>query len=237
MPKLIELQKSTELKIRAKAGDTSAEIVMYGIIGETFFGDGISAKQFSDELAKLPDTVKNITLRINSPGGDVFDGITIYNRIKQHKAKVTVIVEGLAASIASIIMLAGDEIQIGTGALVMIHLPWTWAAGNRQDLENTINRLIDVEDQLLNIYQKKMKKTGRAEIRAMLEKETWLDSNQAVDLGLIDKKLEDSYPVAASAISQAKWLAKMPAVKTDVDEAKNKIDDLQNKIHKFLARK
>lgn len=236
MPNLIEMQKSVELKFRNKTEDT-AEIIMYGVIGETWGGEGISAKQFSDELAKLPDTVKNITLRINSPGGDVFDGITIYNRIKQHKAKVKVVVEGMAASIASIIMLAGDTIEIGTGAMVMIHLPWTWAAGNRKDLENVINRLVDVEDQLLNIYQKRVKKYTRSEIKLMLEKETWLDASQAIDLGLVDTKLEDSYPVAASLISQAKWLAKCPAIKTDVDEAQAKITELQNKIHTFLARK
>ncbi len=236
MPNLIEMQKSVEMKFRNKSEDT-AEIIMYGVIGETWGGEGISAKNFSDELAKLPDTVKNITLRINSPGGDVFDGITIYNRIKQHKAKVNVVVEGMAASIASIIMLAGDTIEIGTGAMVMIHLPWTWAAGNRKDLENTINRLVDVEDQLLNIYQKRVKKYTRSEIKLMLEKETWLDANQAIELGLIDSKLEDSYPVAASLISQAKWLAKMPQIQTDVDDAKNKITELQNKIHTFLARK
>lgn len=236
MPNLIEMQKSVEMKFRNKSEDT-AEIIMYGVIGETWGGEGISAKNFSDELAKLPATVKNITLRINSPGGDVFDGITIYNRIKQHKAKVNVVVEGMAASIASIIMLAGDTIEIGTGAMVMIHLPWTWAAGNRKDLENTINRLVDVEDQLLNIYQKRVKKYTRSEIKLMLEKETWLDADQAIELGLIDTKLEDSYPVAASLIGQAKWLAKMPQIKTDVDNAKSKITELENKIHTFLARK
>ena len=210
---------------------------MYGVIGDTFWEQGISAKQFSDELAKLPDTVKNITVRINSPGGDVFDGITIYNRLKQHKAKITVVVEGLAASIASIIMLAGDEVQIGTGALVMIHLPWTWAAGNRKDLETTIERLLDVEDQLLNIYQKRVKKYTRAEIKTMLEKETWLDADQALDMGLIDKKLEDSYPVAASLLGKAKWLSKMPEMKTDVKMVEDKIKELKNKVHDFLARK
>jgi len=224
------------LKFRNKSED-HAEIVMYGVIGDAFWEEGISAKQFSDELSKLPDTVKNITVRINSPGGDVFDGITIYNRLKQHKAKVKVVVEGLAASIASIIMLAGDEIEIGTGALVMIHLPWTWAAGNRKDLETTIERLMDVEDQLLNIYQKRVKKYTRSEIRDMLEKETWLDSDQAIEMGLIDRKLEDSYPVAASLIGKAKWLAKMPEIKTDVEVVSDKVKELQNKVHDFLARK
>lgn len=232
----MNFQNPVELKIRNKS-ETEAEIVLYGQIGASFWGDGISAKSFSDELKAIPDTVKNITLRINSPGGDVFDGITIYNRLKQHKANIKVVVEGLAASIASIIMLAGDEIEIGTGALVMIHLPWTWAAGNRKDLEGVIDRLVDVEDQLLNIYQKRVKKYTRSEIRDMLEKETWLDAEQAIDMGLVDKQIEDSYPVAASAIKNAKWIAKMPAVKTDADVAKEKALDLKNKIHTFLARK
>jgi ATP-dependent Clp endopeptidase proteolytic subunit ClpP len=232
----VELQSSREFKIRAKS-ETEAEIVLYGVIGENFWGDGVSAKQFSDELNKLSSSVKNITLRINSPGGDVFDGITIYNRLKQHKAKVKVVVEGLAASIASVIMLAGDEIEIGTGALVMVHLPWTMAVGNRKDLESTIDRLVDVEDQLLNIYQKKIKKYTRAEVKKMLEDETWLDADEAIEIGLVQRKLEDSYPVAAAMLNQAKWLAKMPSIKTDIDGAKEKIKSLENKIHTFLARK
>src|SRR5690606_2669129 len=144
------------------ASSIEAEIIIYAGIGQDFWGDGsmVSAKNFSDELKKISDGVKTLNIRLNSPGGDVFDGIAIYNRIvdwklKKKDRKVNVYIDGCAASIASIIALAGDDVQMGEGALYMIHLPWTFAWGNRMDLDNTINRLMDVEEQMLNIYSKK----------------------------------------------------------------------------------
>lgn len=233
MPKILNFKQSNSpLQIRSK-GPTKAEIVVYGAIGDSFFGDSISAKSFSDELKKLDASVKEIIVRINSPGGDVFDGITIYNRLKQHPAKVTCIIDGLAASIASVIALAGDEVIIGDGALFMVHLPWTMTAGNRNELENTINRLIDVEEQLITIYAKKCK-MPRAEIRAMLEAETWLDSSQAIEMGFVDSKSQDTMAIAASALDKAVWLSRTPKIKTKEDQLKDEIENVKNRISGFL---
>lgn len=236
MPRPILAPSNTHpFEIRNKTSST-AEIIIYGNIGEDWFGEGITAKKFSDEIKKLPDTVKNINLRINSPGGDVFDGITIYNRLKQHPAKVTTYIDGLAASIASIIALAGDEVIIGEGALYMIHLPWTFAMGNRNDLDNVTNRLLDVEEQLVSIYSKKTK-LPRTEIKQMMEKETWMDADSAIESNFIDKKMDETVAIAASALGQARWINKMPNIKTDSDLAKEKALELQNKVTGFLARK
>jgi ATP-dependent protease ClpP protease subunit len=171
-------------------------------------GTMISAGSFSEELKKIPATVNTLTIRINSPGGDVFDGITIYNRLKQFKAKKKVCIDGLAASIASIIAMAGDEIIMGEGALFMVHLPWTMTMGNRMEMDNTINRLMDVEEQMLGIYSKK---TGlpRHEIRALLEAETWMNSDTAINFGFVDSKSEDTIAIAASAM-KSKWITKRP---------------------------
>jgi len=226
-----------KLKIVSKSA-TKAEIILYAGIGQDFWGDGsmISAKQFSDELKNLGENVSEIDLRINSPGGDVFDGVAIYNRLKQHKAKINVYVDGLAASIASIIALAGDEIHIGEGALMMIHLPWTMAIGNRMELDNTVNRLLTVEEQMVSIYQKK---TGlnRAEIKAYLEKETWMNADEAIDLGFADEKFENATPIAASAMN-ARWITRAPknyrSETVAIDTAKN---ELKKKIQARLARK
>ena len=147
MGKLIDLQKRNGFKISAKTV-SSAEITIYAPIGQDFWGEAISASSFSRELDSLPDTITNIDVRLNSPGGDVFDGITIYNRLRQHKASVTVYVDGMAASIASIIALAGDEIVMGEGAQFMIHKPMSFGFGNNLDFEALIDRLNDVEDQL-----------------------------------------------------------------------------------------
>lgn len=229
-------KNSKPLDVRNKTA-TKAEIILYAAIGQSWWDpDMISAKQFSDTLAGLDSTVNEIHVRINSPGGDVFDGVTIYNRLKQHKAKVIVHIDGLAASIASIIALAGDEIHIGEGALYMIHLPWTYAMGNRMDLDNTVNRLMDVEEQLISIYQKK---TGldRTELRAMLETETWLDSDQAIEKGFVDQKSEDSLPIAAS-IFEKSWINKRPKTfKSEASVVKSEIENMKKKIEERLARK
>ena len=238
MPKLLNFQnKSQGFEIRSKSA-TKAEIIIYEQIGESFWGGGLSAKKFSEELKALDSSVNEITVRINSPGGDVFDGVAIYNRLKQHKAKVIVHIDGLAASIASIIALAGDEIIIGDGALFMIHLPWTGAWGNRMELENTINRLVDVEEQLVSIYSKKTK-MDRNEVRKMLEEETWMDADQAIEMGFVDRKSDEtSLPLAASAMG-SKWFNKSPKnYKSEATVAKEETLKLKNKIEERLkARK
>lgn len=231
------IRAGSPLKIMNKT-TTEAEIVIYAGIGQDWWGDGsmISAKQFSDELKKIPDTVNTLHVRINSPGGDVFDGVAIYNRLKQHKAKKIVYIDGLAASIASIIALAGDEIKIGEGALYMIHLPWTMAYGNRMDIDNTVNRLLDVEEQMLGIYAKKTK-LDRSEIRSLLEAETWMGADEAIEKGFVDSVVEDTVAIAASAI-KSKWIAKKPEKYFSETEATQaRITELKNKVSSRLTRK
>jgi len=222
-------------EIKCKSA-TKAEIVLYAPIGESFWGDSISAKQFSDELKKLDASVNEISVRINSPGGDVFHGIAIYNRLKQHKAKIIVYVDGLAASIASIIALAGDEVIMGEGALYMIHKPWSFAMGNSNDFEETINRLLDVEEQLVSIYAKKTK-IDRNEIKKMLSDETWMDAEQAVEKGFADSTFEDSVPIAASVFDSAKWIQKAPKTfKSETSVISAAKDDLKKKIEERLKK-
>jgi len=236
VPKLLDIASRKQPFAIKNKSDTKAEITLYGAIGGGFFEDTISAKQFSDELKKLPDTVKEISLRINSPGGDVFDGMTIYNRLKQHKAKVTVYVDGIAASIASIIAMAGDEIIMGEGTQIMVHLPWTFAYGNARDFEETINRLDDITEQMISIYAKKTKKS-RAEIKSMLTDETWLDSETAISEGFADKVVGESLGVAASLIDK-KWLHKTPKnIKIQDEMVRSEVTNLKNKVEAFLARK
>lgn len=237
MPKPQDLPRAgSPLKIYNKTA-TEAEIVIYAGIGTDFWGDGsmISAKQFSDELKKIPDTVNTINVRLNSGGGDVFDGIAIYNRLKQHKAKKIVHIDGLAASIASIIALAGDEIRMGEAALYMVHLPWTWAVGNRMDFDNVSNRLLDVEEQMIGIYAKKSK-LSRSEVKALLEKETWMNADEALELGFVNSKAEETVPIAASAM-KSPWIAKAPKKYfSESAAASAKLDELKKKLSARLAR-
>lgn len=233
MPEILKIKnrQAQKFEIRAKSA-TTAEIVIYSPIGQSFWEDALSAKQFSEELKKVDASVTEIIVRINSPGGDVFDGIAIYNRLKQHKAKKTVYIDGLAASIASIIALAGDEIIIGEGALFMVHLPWTFAYGNRNDLDNVVQRLMDIEEQMVGIYARKSG-LDRAEIKALLEAETWMGADEAIEKGFVNSKMEDSVPIAAS-VMESKWFLRKPktynseskAVNSAKGTLKKKISDL-----------
>lgn len=224
MAKILNLQSHKPIEIRNKSKDT-AEILIYGAIGASFWEDSITAKQFSDELKKLDASVKNVDLRINSPGGDVFEGYAIANRIKQHSSKFTIYIDGLAASIASIIAIAGDEVVIGEGAQMMIHSAWTVAMGNARDLEKVIDRLGEIDEQLISLYVKKTGKS-RAEIRDMVEKETWLNADEAVEMGFADRKFEADIAIAASVLDKATWINRVPKnIKTRDQQVKNKIEE------------
>lgn len=244
MAKLLDfkgIRAGSPLKIRAAA--TEAEIIIYAGIGQDWWGDGsmVSAKAFSDELKKVPEAVNTLNVRINSPGGDVFDGLTIYNRILDWKKKVkgrtvNVFIDGLAASIASVIALAGDDVKIGEGALYMIHLPWTFAYGNRMELDNTINRLMDVEEQMLGIYAKKSG-LERSEIRSLLEAETWMDAEQALEKGFVDSKAEDTVAIAASALNKSPWIIRKPEnYFSDREATAARVADLKAKVQAKLAK-
>lgn len=237
---ILEFKKTKNLEVKNKTNNIS-EIYLYGAVGESMWEDSISAKQFATLLNSIDKNTKELHVRINSPGGDVFDGISIYNLIQSKKKtmKVKCMVDGLAASIASIIMLAGDEVIMNEGSLVMIHKPFAMTIGNSDELERMISRLDDVEEQLLSIYSKKTKKP-RNELRTMLAADggdgTWLDSVNAKQHGFVDKIANDQALIAASA-TKANWIKNMPKASTDNDLVKEKMNNLKGKIEDFLARK
>lgn len=235
MGDLIKVSNKKPFSIKCKS-QTQAEIIIYDAIGPYDDWGEISAKMIDRELKALPDTVNQIDVRINSPGGDVFEGFTIYNRLKQHKATIKVYVDGLAASIASIIAMAGDDIIMGEGSLMMIHRPWTFTAGDVSDLENTIDRLLDIEEQLVKVYQKK---TGldRSEIKSMLAAETWMDADQALEQGFVTELFESEEQIAASAIDKSKWIRNKPRVDDETKIVKSKITNFKKDIQGYLARK
>lgn len=240
MPRLVNLTKdhySSPIQVRSTG--LTAEIDIFGPIGDSLFGDSVSLKSFREAIKSVPDTAKEVIVNINSPGGDVFDGIAIYNLLKSKKWKKKVKVHALAASIASVIALAGDEVEMGTGAMFMVHLPWTMSYGNRKDFESTIENLMNVEEQLITIYSKR---TGlsRTEVRNLMEKETWMDADEAIELKFATSKVEDAMPIAASALDHVTWISKMPKnLRTSKEENKRKLEELKNKIESFtkIARK
>ena len=165
-----------------------AEIWIYEMIGEDFWsGGGVTAKDFQKELSKIK--ADQIDLHVNSPGGEVFEGIAIYNLIKQHPAHVSSYIDGLAASISSVIPLAGDEIFMAENALMMIHNPYGMAMGDAADMRKMADRLDVVRDSIAKAY---ISKTDKSEddINALMDVETWMDAEEALELGLIDEVTE-----------------------------------------------
>lgn len=187
---------------RAQAEVQHAEIWIYGDIGESWYGDSVAAKDFVQTVAALD--AETITVRLNSYGGSVSDGIAIYNALKRHPATVTVSVDGIAASIASLIAMAGDRIEIAENAMLMIHAPWGSMAGNAVELREYADMLDKWSQAMAASYANK---TGRSldEVMAWLTdgKDHWFTASQAVDEKLADATTA-SLPISASA-SRFAW--------------------------------
>lgn len=236
MPKLLNFKKPVKSFEILNKTETEAEIFIYGSIGDDPWDDSaISEKQIATELRKLPKTIKNISIRVNSGGGSVFSGTTIYELLKSHPAKVTAYVEGLAASIASIIIMAADEIVMGEGALIMLHKPLVGIYGNANELEKMIEVLDKIENQMINIYAKRMK-ASRTEISKILAEETWFTAEEALDIGLAERTFDsgESVHIAASMIQNCTWMKNKPKIKTQDESNKEKLKELTNKVNLFL---
>lgn len=172
-------------------GDLSTERTLFlsgEISDETWYGDEVTPKLFKDELYAGEG---NITVWLNSPGGDVFAAAQIYNMLRDYKGNVTIKIDGLAASAASVIAMAGNTVLVSPVAMMMIHNPATLAIGNAKDMERAIAMLNEVKESILNAYEGK---TGlsRARLSHMMDDETWFNAKKAVELGFADKILFDS---------------------------------------------
>lgn len=187
-------------QIKAVSPDR-AEVRIDGTIGGGWFEeDPVTAKSFAKEL-KAAGKVKSLDIYINSPGGSVFDGSAIYSQLKRHIAKKTVYIEGLAASIASMIAMAGDEIVMPENALLMIHRASGGVLGDASDMRKTADVLEKVESTIIAAYQAK---TGRdpAELAEMMADETWMTAQEAVALGFADR-IADPITITACANPEA----------------------------------
>lgn len=176
-------------------GSGRGEIYLYGQIGQSFWGDGISAKVFADDLKKL-GAVTTIDVRINSEGGDVFEGKAMYTLLSQHAAKIVVHIDGLAASAASFIAMAGDEIEIAEGAFVMIHDCMGACMGLAEDMRSYADLLDSANGSIIDVY---VARTGQPAdvIRKWMKDETWFSGKDAVANKFADKMVAN-LKVAAS---------------------------------------
>lgn len=159
-------------------GDTSAEVSIYDAIG----GYEINAKQFVDELKDI--NAETIHLRINSPGGSVIDGNAMFNALQRHPAKVITHIDGLAASMASVIAMAGDEVHMADNALLMIHNPWTMSIGDADELRADADLLDKMSASILSAYGRSQYEAE--EIKNLMDEETWFTAQEAFDAGFVD---------------------------------------------------
>lgn len=166
-------------EIRA-ASEDEATISIMDPIGENWEGTGVTAKRIGAALRAIGK--RDVTVNVNSPGGDFFEGVAIYNMLREHQGKVTVRVMGLAASAASVIAMAGDELLMGDGAFLMIHNAWAMSIGNRHDMRAAADQLEPFDAAMATVYANR---TGMKvqEVAVLMDAETWINSAQAVDQG------------------------------------------------------
>jgi ATP-dependent Clp protease protease subunit len=194
-------------RLEAKGSD-EAVMYIYGAIGGDWFGEGVTAKQVADDLKAL-GKVKEITVRINSEGGNVFDGKAIYSLLVENKATINVKIDGLAASAASFIAMAGNSIEISEGAFVMIHDAYGVSFGRAEDMRAYATLLDTVNGTIREVYSARTKQTD-AQVNKWMKDETWFTAKEAVANGFADKMTEN-LKVAAS-INNPRAFKKLPAV-------------------------
>lgn len=224
-----------------KAIGNVGELFLYGEISDTsWWGDEVTPAQFQKDLAAMGE-ISTLNVYINSPGGDIFAGFSIYNILNRHPATKTVHIDGLAASAASVVAMAGDTIKMPANATLMIHNAWTCACGGAEDLRKTADELDRINGQIADIYAAR---TGRKkdEMSSLMAAETWMSGSEALDKGFIDEVFENK-KVAACADTQ-KWftLYKNAPTETPDNGGKNQpaadIDTaLQEQRKRFRATK
>ncbi len=167
--------------IQAAVERTSDTITVYGVIGEDWYGEGVTLKRIDAALRAIGE--RDVTVYINSPGGDMFEGIAIYNRLQQHSHEVTTKVLGMAASAASIVYLAGSKREVASSAFLMIHNCWTFLAGNRHYLRDVADDMEEFDAAMADLYAETSGQPVK-DMAELMDDETFIRGKRAVELGL-----------------------------------------------------
>ncbi|MEK5524136.1 head maturation protease, ClpP-related [Heyndrickxia sp. FSL W8-0423] len=198
----------------------TTNITIYGVIGDAWFSDSFSASDI-DQALNAAGT-NDIVINLNSPGGDAFDGISIFNRLKRHNGKVTIHVDGYACSAASVIAMAADELVMELGSMLMIHEAGSLVWGSKRDMRKEADVLEELEEGIIDIYMTKAK-VSREEIREKVDSETWFSAKKAVEIGFANKaegseddELEEPNNIVNSVL--------------DLEQKKNIINELKNTL-------
>lgn len=170
----------------ANAGENRPAFLIYDVIDSWW---GVSAEMIKRDLLTVSDAT-DIDVYINSPGGDVFEATAIYSSLKAHPAKIHVHIDGIAASAATRIALAGDTIEIADSGFYMIHYAWTLALGNAQEIRDTADMLDKVDNTIVNDYEKRTE-AGEEQVRNWMQAETWFTAQEALEHGFVDNIMQD----------------------------------------------
>lgn len=185
-------QIKTKLQVKNEVNSDVAEMYLYGSIRKAYWWDSedacISANRVKNALADLKD--KDINIHINSPGGDVFESIAICNLLKQHSKNVTITIDALAASGASVICMAADKVVMPANAMMMIHKAWTWVDGNADDLRKVANDLDKMDNAVLASYKDRFVGTEE-ELKALIKESSWFTAEECKSLGFCDEILDE----------------------------------------------
>lgn len=205
------------------------------IAEESWLDDDVTPEMFKSELNSGSG---NIIVMINSPGGDCVAASRIYEMLKDYSGKVTVKIDGLAASAASVVAMAGDVVQMAPTALMMIHNPATMAWGDHVDMEKAIAMLDEVKQSIINAYEIKTK-LSRAKLSKMMEEETWMNARKALDLGFADEMTgtddeAQAYEFSASLV--ARNFTNKIAAKAKTDNGGAKVSDLRDALYERLLK-
>jgi len=220
----------------------SADIYIYGDIYDSWWDDeSNSAISLKDKLLELGD-ISEINLHINSLGGDVFEGLAMFNLLKQHKATVKVYVDGVAASIASVIAMAGDTIYMPKNSMMMIHNCWSYACGNSKEFRKLADDLDKIMEASIESYMAKINIT-KEELKELLDNESWLTAQECFDMGFADELLPISDDIEQSASKSIMDLVKenqslrMQIKQTkDEDDETEVVDVSEDSIEKIANR-
>ena len=220
----------------------TADIYIYGdITSWPWLESDVSSYTLSKELQELDESIEQINVYINSYGGEVAEGLAIYNALKRHKAKIKTYVDGFACSIASVIFAAGDERIMSDTSLLMIHNAWTWAAGNANELRKQAEDLEKITQASINAYMD-IVNISENELKEMMDEETWINGQEALEMGFATELVEvEEKQVATQSIRKSlmqkitKKPERIPVANVKVD--KEEIEEIIQAEIKKLERK
>lgn len=228
------------LDVKNETGEVQERVLELNgtIASESWFDDDVTPKLFKDELFEGDGPV---TIWINSPGGDCIAASQIYTMLMDYKGDVTVKIDGIAASAASVIAMAGTKVLMSPTAMLMIHNPMTMAFGNHEDMQKAIEMLDEVKESIINAYEIKTS-MSRAKLAHLMDAETWMNANKAIELGFADDVLVDEKKFSTENMSfsfsgkdtDLKLINKLKdhyKVEKPVIETGTKITDLEKRLN------